>query len=125
MDGLVVAGERGELETVAVTEDALTRLCEVSDVSEDLPFRAEVAGIGYAVFQVGELYFVTADMCTHGPGFLSEGYAEGCEVECPFHQGRFDLRTGAPTSPPCEIPIAVWTPVVRDGGIFIDIANPN
>jgi nitrite reductase/ring-hydroxylating ferredoxin subunit len=111
---------------VAVPPDTiLTRLCEVSDVSEDLPFRAEVDTVGYAVFQVGELYFVTADLCSHGPGFLSEGYAEGCEVECPFHQGRFDLRTGVPTSPPCEVPIAVWTPVVRDGGIHIDVMNPN
>lgn len=126
MDGLAYIEERSELEVAAVSaESVLTRLCEVSDVSEDTPFRAEVDNVGYAVFQVGELYFVTADMCTHGPGFLSDGYAEGCEVECPFHQGRFDLRTGVPTSPPCEVPIAVWTPVVRDGGIYIDIANPN
>ena len=101
MEGLVYAGERSELEIVTLTDSVLTRLCEVSDVSEDLPFRAEVDGVGYAIFEVGQLYFVTADMCTHGPGFLSEGYAEGCEVECPFHQGRFDLRTGVPTSP-CE-----------------------
>ena len=126
MDGLAYIEERSELEVAAVSsESVLTRLCEMSDVSEDTPFRAEVDDVGYAVFQVGELYFVTADMCTHGPGFLSDGYAEGCEVECPFHQGRFDLRTGVPTSPPCEVPIAVWTPVVRDGGIYIDIANPN
>lgn len=118
--------ERSELEIVTLSTDSvLTRLCGISDVSEDLPFRAEVDGVGYAVFRVGELYFVTADLCTHGPGILSDGYAEGFEVECPFHQGRFDLRTGVPTSPPCEIPIAVWTPAIRDGGIYIDIASPN
>ena len=61
----------------------------------------------------------------HGPGCLSEGYVEGFEIECPFHQGRFDLRTGMPTEAPCEIPVATWTPVLRDGGVFIDIANPN
>jgi nitrite reductase/ring-hydroxylating ferredoxin subunit len=126
MDGEAHTQESSQLEIVAIpTDSVLTRLCELSDVSEDQPFRAEVEDVGYAVFQVGELYFVTADLCSHGPGFLSEGYAEGCEVECPFHQGRFDLRTGVPTSPPCEVPIAVWTPVVRDGGVYIDIANPN
>lgn len=119
-------GGLADFEVVAVTDDAvLTRLCGVSDVSEDLPFKAEVDDFAYAVFQVGELYFVTADLCTHGPGNMSDGYAEGCEVECPFHQGRFDLRTGVPTSPPCEVPLAVWTPTVRDGGIYIDVANPN
>ena len=126
MDGETAASETSQLEIAAIsTESVLTRLCDVSDVSEDTPFRAEVDDFGYAVFQVAELYFVSADLCSHGPGYLSEGYAEGCEVECPFHQGRFDLRTGVPTAPPCEVPIKVWTPVVRDGGIYIDIANPN
>jgi len=104
---------------------ALVRLCDVSDVSEDLPFRAEIDGFAYAVFQAGEFYYVTADLCSHGPGLLSDGFVEGCEVECPFHQGRFDLRTGVPTAPPCEIPIKTWSPVVRDGAIYIDVENPN
>jgi anthranilate 1,2-dioxygenase ferredoxin subunit len=103
---------------------ALTRLCATSDVSEDLPFRAEVGDTAYAVFQLGDRYYVTADQCTHGPGLMSDGYVEGCEVECPFHQGRFDLRTGACTSPPCEIPLQVWTPVVEDDAIFIDVDAP-
>lgn len=104
---------------------ALTKLCSTSVVSEELPFRAEVDGNAYAVFQAGDAYFVSQDMCSHGPGFLSDGFVDGCEVECPFHQGRFDLRTGVPTAPPCEQPISVWTPVVRDGDIYIDVAAPN
>ena len=102
----------------------LTRLCAIDDVSEDLPYRAEVGDEAYAVFQLGDQYYVTADECTHGPGLMSDGFVEGCEVECPFHQGRFDLRTGVPTSPPCEIALRVWTPVVKDGSIFIDVDNP-
>lgn len=109
-----------------MTETAvLTKLCAAADVSEDLPVRAEIEGFGYAIFQAGDQYYVTADLCSHGPGYLSDGFLQGCEVECPFHQGRFDIRTGAPTAPPCEVPIKVWTPVVRDGAIFIDISAPN
>jgi nitrite reductase/ring-hydroxylating ferredoxin subunit len=103
----------------------LTQLCLVSDVSEDLPFRAEIDDFAYAIFQAGEHYYVTADLCSHGPGLLSDGFLEGCEVECPFHQGRFDVRTGIPTAPPCEMAIKVWTPVVRDGAIFIDVDGSN
>jgi anthranilate 1,2-dioxygenase ferredoxin subunit len=102
----------------------LTRLCDVSDVSDDLPFRAEIEGFAYAIFQAGNQYYVTADLCTHGPGLLSDGFIDGCEVECPFHQGRFDVRTGAPTAPPCEVPIKVWAPLVRDDAIFIDVDSP-
>lgn len=107
-----------------MTNSALTQLCSLDEVDEDEPFRAEVDDIGYAVFKVGDLIFVCEDMCSHGPGLLSEGYVEDCQVECPFHQGKFDLHTGMPTAPPCEVPVKVWNPVVEDGAIYIDVANP-
>lgn len=98
---------------------SLVPLCAAADVSEDQPRQVERDGITYAVFQVGDAYYVTADQCTHGPGYLSEGAVIGTEVECPFHQGRFDLRTGAPTAPPCFEPIRVWTAHLVDGAICI------
>ena len=110
-----------------MTDDAaeLTFLCALEDVDEEEPFRAEVDGVGYAVFRVGDFVFVTADLCTHGPGCLSDGHIEGFEIECPFHQGRFDLRTGQPTKPPCEIPLSTWGPVIDDGAVYINVACPN
>lgn len=108
-----------------VTSSApLTRLCSLSDVSEDLPYRAEVGDMAWAVFQAGDIYYVIADQCTHGPGLMSDGYLDGCDLECPFHQGRFDIRTGVPTSPPCEVPMQVWTPIVQDDAIYIDAGSP-
>jgi nitrite reductase/ring-hydroxylating ferredoxin subunit len=98
----------------------LVPLCDAADVSEDQPRQVERDGETYAVFQAGGAYYVTADQCTHGPGFLSEGAVIGLEVECPFHQGRFDLRTGAPTAPPCFEPVRVWIAHLVDGRICID-----
>jgi anthranilate 1,2-dioxygenase ferredoxin subunit len=95
-------------------------LCAVAAVAEDAPQRVEHDGVVYAVFQAGADYFVTADQCTHGPGYLSKGAVIGTEIECPFHQGRFDLRTGAPTAPPCFEPVRVWTAHIIDGQICID-----
>ena len=95
----------------------LVDLCAVADVSADLPVKADIDGEDVAVFQVDDKYYVTQDLCTHGPGYLSEGYVEGCEVECPFHQGKFNIITGAPTAPPCNIPLKVWNAVVKDGRI--------
>lgn len=102
----------------------LTRLCALSEVAEDEPCRVELDGFAYAVFEVDGAYFVTADECTHGPGSLSEGHVENFEVECPFHQGRFDIRTGQPTLAPCEVALRVWEAVVHDGAVMIDPAAP-
>ena len=76
-----------------------------------------------AVFQVDGNYYVTQDHCTHGPGSLSEGYLEGSEIECPFHQGRFDVITGEPTSPPCTIRLRTWAVTLREGKILVDSAQ--
>jgi nitrite reductase/ring-hydroxylating ferredoxin subunit len=55
---------------------------------------------------------------------LSEGFVEGEEVECPFHQGRFNIRTGAPTAPPCTIPLKTWEPKIMNGEVWIRPDTP-
>ena len=100
------------------------RLCRVDEVPDDVPLRVEMAGAVYAVARSGGAVFVLADQCTHGPGNLSEGAVLGGEIECPFHQGRFDLRTGRPTYPPCTEAVRTWTATVKAGEIFIDPDEP-
>ena len=98
----------------------LIELCAASDIAEDAPRRVEIDGFGYAVFKLGGEYIVTADQCTHGPGQLSEGTVMGEEIECPFHMGRFNLRTGEPAYPPCTEAIRVWRVALVDGKLCID-----
>jgi nitrite reductase/ring-hydroxylating ferredoxin subunit len=98
----------------------LIRLCAASMVRADTPVRVERDGKAYAVFVVNGHYHVTQDDCTHGPGSLAEGWVEGDEIECPFHQGRFHIPSGRPTAPPCTIPLRVWPARLIDGKIWID-----
>ena len=55
----------------------------------------------------------------HGPGSLSEGYIEGDVVECNFHNGQFNIKTGEVVAPPCMVPIKTYRTVVEDGKVFI------
>lgn len=102
--------------------ETLAVLCAASDVKADQPARGEIDGISYAIFLIDGQYYVTQDQCTHGPGSLSEGFVEGCEVECPFHQGKFDVTSGLPTAPPCTEALRVWPAQVVDGQVCIDPA---
>ncbi|WP_329543832.1 bifunctional 3-phenylpropionate/cinnamic acid dioxygenase ferredoxin subunit [Streptomyces sp. NBC_01356] len=73
-----------------------------------------------AVFNAdGELYAVD-DRCTHQEAYLSDGWLEGCLVECPLHSASFDLRTGRPTGPPATGPVRVYAVEVRDGVVHVD-----
>lgn len=72
-----------------------------------------------AVFNVdGDLYAVD-DRCTHQDTSLSDGLVEGCEVECPLHTSRFDLRTGRPSGPPATRPLRTHDVRVVDGTVYL------
>jgi naphthalene 1,2-dioxygenase ferredoxin component len=61
-----------------------------------------------ALFLVGGEVFATAARCTHGDAPLCDGFLEGHEIECPLHQGRFDVRTGAATCAPADTAVAIY-----------------
>ena len=53
-----------------------------------------VSGKDIAFYEVDGEVFATDNLCTHGAARLSDGFLEGREIECPLHQGRFDVCTG-------------------------------
>ena len=96
-------------------------LCEAAAVSADIPVRVILpSGLALAVFQVDDAFYVTDDRCTHGNASLSDGFVEDGEVECPFHQGRFDIKTGKATGSPCVHPLKTHAAFVEGGRIYID-----
>jgi 3-phenylpropionate/trans-cinnamate dioxygenase ferredoxin component len=66
------------------------------------------------------------DTCTHQEAPLSQGWLEGCLIECPIHGAAFDLHTGAATLPATR-PVRTHTVEVRDGVVFVQLseAAPN
>jgi naphthalene 1,2-dioxygenase system ferredoxin subunit len=85
------------------------------DVPEDDVIGIVVAGRDLALYSAGGEIFATDNICTHGQARLCDGFLEGHEIECPLHQGRFDVRTGQPTCAPVTEAIRSY-PVKIDGG---------
>jgi nitrite reductase/ring-hydroxylating ferredoxin subunit len=96
-------------------------LCRAGDVSAGEALKVETAGLTLAVFNLDGAFYVTDDACTHGPGSLSEGYIDGDVVECNFHQGCFNIRTGEVVLPPCMIPVRTYPAGVDDGTVYIEV----
>jgi naphthalene 1,2-dioxygenase system ferredoxin subunit len=61
-----------------------------------------------AIYEVDGEIFATANRCTHAGARLSEGYLDGFLIECPLHQGLFDIRTGEVAGPPCIRPVRTY-----------------
>jgi biphenyl 2,3-dioxygenase ferredoxin subunit len=97
-------------------------LCKTADVEAGKAIRIEKGSLTLAVFNLDGDFCVIDDACTHGPGSLSEGFIEGDVVECDFHNGAFNIRTGEVVAPPCMVPVKTYRTVVdEDGFVSIEV----
>jgi p-cumate 2,3-dioxygenase ferredoxin subunit len=79
-------------------------------------------GSKVAIYNVDNTYYVTSDLCTHGESSLSEeGMLDGYVVECGWHMGQFDVRTGEPKTRPCTIPLQTYPVVIIDGQVHVEV----
>ena len=79
----------------------------------------EIDGRAIAVFNVDDAFYAIDDVCTHDGGPLAEGELIGCEIECPRHGARFDVRTGRPLCMPAIEPVSVHTVELRGDDIYV------
>lgn len=104
-----------------MTTASKIELCKTADVGAGESLKVETSGLTLAVFNVDGNFYVTDDDCTHGPGSLSEGFLDGEVIECNFHQGCFNVRTGEVVAPPCIVPIKTYRTRVEDGTLFLEL----
>lgn len=101
----------------------LLRAIPVDSLEADAVRQFEIDGRDpIAIYRLGDQYFATDDLCTHGAAFLSEGDIEGNDIICPFHDGSFDIRTGQVTGAPCVTAIQSY-PVSTgaDGYLYVEM----
>jgi naphthalene 1,2-dioxygenase system ferredoxin subunit len=100
-----------------------TPVAALDDFAASDAIEVRVAGHEIALYLVGGTVYATANRCTHGDARLCDGFLEGHEIECPHHQGRFDVRSGAATAAPAEIALATWPARLVDGRVELLIAG--
>ena len=91
------------------------------DVPEEDVIGILVDGRDIALYSASGEIFATDNVCTHGHARLCEGFLEGHEIECPLHQGRFDIRTGNPTCAPVTEAIRSYPVKVEGGRVYLAI----
>ena len=94
----------------------------LADLKDNEPLGVAIAGLHVALYRVGDTFYATGNICTHADALLSDGLLEGCEIECPLHNGRFDIRTGEALTSPVEIDIPTYP--VRVVGDKLEVCLP-
>ncbi|MDT8843631.1 non-heme iron oxygenase ferredoxin subunit [Paraburkholderia fungorum] len=96
-------------------------VCATEEIDEDIPLAKTVGNHEIALYRVEDIVYATDNLCTHGNARLCDGYLEGHEIECPLHQGRFDIRNGRALCAPLTKNIGVY-PVKAEGKrVFVGI----
>ena len=96
-------------------------VCEKDQIDiEDLK-RFDYNNKTYCIFHIKDGFFATDGMCTHEEVHLEDGLVTDDEIECPMHQGIFNIKTGKVIlDPPCE-DLKTYPIKIENDQIFIDV----
>ena len=70
----------------------------------------------------GQPYAVQG-ICSHEYFELDKGFLTNGTLTCALHLSRFDLENGEPLDPPADQPLAVYTVIIEDGRIVIEVPD--
>lgn len=101
----------------------MLHICPLSELPRGEALRVDTVDPPIAVFHTedGEVFAID-DTCSHQDASLADGWVEGCEVECPLHASKFNLRTGAVDAPPAKLPVRAHAVTITDGVIAVELS---
>lgn len=93
----------------------------MDDVPADDVIGVAVAGRDIALYNVAGEIYATDNVCTHGQARLCDGFLDGHEIECPLHQGKFDVRSGTPMCEPVTEAVRTYPVRIERGRVYVDL----
>ena len=96
-------------------------ILSADDLPEDDVMGVRVADRDIALYSVGDGVYATDNVCTHGQARLCDGFLDGHEIECPLHQGKFDVRDGKPLCEPAVEALRTYPVRVAGGRVHLRV----
>ena len=103
-------------------EEQWIRVSGTGDVPLGEAIAVELNGLNLALYNVSGEYFCTDNICSHAYALLSGGWLEGHLIECPLHNGQFDVRNGEGQGAPITKNIRAYPVKVEREDIFIQLS---
>jgi naphthalene 1,2-dioxygenase system ferredoxin subunit len=76
-------------------------------------------GHDIALFKLEDGVYAIDNVCSHGNAKLCDGFVEGHQVECPFHQALFDVRDGTVQCGPATEAVKSWPVKIENGRVYL------
>lgn len=97
-------------------------VAEVAEVPSGRTKIIKVAGTPIALLNVGGTIYALEHSCPHQGGPIGEGEIEGTTITCPWHDWKFDIRTGANDRDPTILAKTFAVKVV-DGLVLVEVSR--
>jgi uncharacterized membrane protein/nitrite reductase/ring-hydroxylating ferredoxin subunit len=94
---------------------------EAERLGEKETLRVEINGEVITIAKIEDNLYAFQEFCTHRFGPLSEGDFNGFNVQCPWHNSCFDVRTGEVTNGPAKVNLKTFRVETRDGKIGVGV----
>jgi 3-phenylpropionate/trans-cinnamate dioxygenase ferredoxin component len=96
--------------------------CAPEDIEEEDVIRFDHGDLSLAIYRLdNDRFFATAGLCTHENVHLADGLVMGRIIECPKHNGRFDIPTGQAKGAPACVNLRTYPVKIEDGRVFVDL----
>lgn len=96
----------------------------LDDIEPDDVTRWDHAGATYAIYRTeDDAVYASDGLCTHEQVHLADGLLMGHVIECPKHNGRFDIRDGSPKRAPVCVSLRTYPAKVEGGRILVNLPD--
>jgi len=87
------------------------------DLRNGETLRVEIDQQVMTIARIENQLYAFQEFCTHRFGPLSQGSLHGFNVQCPWHNSCFDVRTGKVTNGPAKVDLKTFKIEKRDGKV--------
>lgn len=99
------------------------QVCQADDIEAEDVIRFDHGDRTFAIYRSDDdQYYASDGLCTHEKVHLAGGFVMDNIVECPKHNGRFDISTGEAKGAPACIDLRTYPVKVENGQVVIDIS---
>ena len=101
-------------------KDGRIKVCGSGSLPAGQSLRFDFDQKTYAIYRTdADKFYATDGLCTHGNAHLADGLIIGDLIECAKHNGRFNLKDGAPKRMPVTVGLRTYKIDIEKGNIYL------
>jgi len=103
--------------------DDWVEVCATGDVDEEDVIRFDHGENTFCIYNTSKGFYATDGYCTHEEEHLEYGIVEDTIIECPLHQGRFDIPTGKALGAPVCVDLKTYPVKIVNDRVLVNFTR--